>query len=435
MAMTTLSESSLSEAGYVHDKDFYHESGDCVVLVGKTLFKVHRYRLASDGSTFGDMFTFPNGEGCPNSTTEDDPLVLPDSVDEFRALCWALYALPLEIGRQIQVNAFIPKFNCILNLFSISHKYQFGSLEIWAKGLLLQHCKPDTGSKHPALHSPRVPNTDLELMLRVATRHNLETLLEAAENALMCRVCGVAKGVSPPPVARSLALAEELGMRRFQGKLYYYLLIKQEHVSVQVQSSTAFSMKAPMLKKRQMTALLHGFWSLSRYWVVLPQTMRNNPLPALTSCTVHTKCQAEWDDLWKSENFQQAKKNWLPLNKLKKMRSSIIAKRDYAAVWGNQAKSALRGAPGDSGRSFSWSRIFKLNFSHPIHSSMYAPIRQADFQLIHLHAPYDSLRTACNSFYNVVDPSNGVPAPMLHDTCYECIDQVTREKKSDEYRQ
>jgi len=59
------------------------------VIVGQ----IHRYRLASDGSAFGSMFTLPSGEKCPNSTTEDEPLILQDSIDEFRALCWALYAL------------------------------------------------------------------------------------------------------------------------------------------------------------------------------------------------------------------------------------------------------------------------------------------------------------------------------------------------------
>ena len=38
--MVNLSEHPPSEAGYVRDEDFYHESGDCVVLVGENLFKV-----------------------------------------------------------------------------------------------------------------------------------------------------------------------------------------------------------------------------------------------------------------------------------------------------------------------------------------------------------------------------------------------------------
>ena len=38
------------------------------------------------------MFALPNGEHYPNSTTEGEPLVLQDSPEDFRALCWALYA-------------------------------------------------------------------------------------------------------------------------------------------------------------------------------------------------------------------------------------------------------------------------------------------------------------------------------------------------------
>jgi hypothetical protein len=38
--MVKLSEYSPTEAGYVRDKDFDHENGDCVILVGENLFKV-----------------------------------------------------------------------------------------------------------------------------------------------------------------------------------------------------------------------------------------------------------------------------------------------------------------------------------------------------------------------------------------------------------
>ena len=84
--------------------------------------------------------------------------MLQDSVDEFRALCWALYALyanfplngvsnltmthrrPLEIRAQQYIDAFIHNFSRVLNLFSISHKYHFESLETWAKEVLYYHC-------------------------------------------------------------------------------------------------------------------------------------------------------------------------------------------------------------------------------------------------------------------------------------------------------
>ena len=59
--------------------------------------QIHRYRLASDGSAFGDMFSLPQDENALNSITEDEPLLLQDSVGEFRALCWALYALYVHL--------------------------------------------------------------------------------------------------------------------------------------------------------------------------------------------------------------------------------------------------------------------------------------------------------------------------------------------------
>ena len=39
------------------------------------------------------MFELPNGTSATNLMTEHDPLKLPDNAEEFRALCWALYAL------------------------------------------------------------------------------------------------------------------------------------------------------------------------------------------------------------------------------------------------------------------------------------------------------------------------------------------------------
>jgi len=59
--------------------------------------QIHRHLLASNGSAFGAVFSLPNGENAPDSTAEDEPLILRDNVDEFRALCWALYALYVHL--------------------------------------------------------------------------------------------------------------------------------------------------------------------------------------------------------------------------------------------------------------------------------------------------------------------------------------------------
>ena len=54
--------------------------------------QIHRSDLERDRSVFADMFSLPNGDDSPNTTTEADPLILPDKLNEFRALCWVLYA-------------------------------------------------------------------------------------------------------------------------------------------------------------------------------------------------------------------------------------------------------------------------------------------------------------------------------------------------------
>jgi len=54
--------------------------------------QIHRSDLERDCSVFADMFSLPNGDESPNTTTEADPLILPDKLHEFRALCWVLYA-------------------------------------------------------------------------------------------------------------------------------------------------------------------------------------------------------------------------------------------------------------------------------------------------------------------------------------------------------
>jgi len=112
--MSSIADSQNPPEGPIHDKEFFFEDGNCVILAESTLFKVfqlfdlsrvpqrcsylmtthqiHRFLLARDCSAFTNMFTLPSGEHCPNSTTESEPLVLPDSLEDFRALCWALYA-------------------------------------------------------------------------------------------------------------------------------------------------------------------------------------------------------------------------------------------------------------------------------------------------------------------------------------------------------
>ena len=90
---------------YVRDPEFWFKKGDCVVTVENTMLKVIIsttyclfYKILVIPNTqihrsvFADMFSLPNGDDSPNTTTETNPLILPDKLNEFHPLCWVLYA-------------------------------------------------------------------------------------------------------------------------------------------------------------------------------------------------------------------------------------------------------------------------------------------------------------------------------------------------------
>jgi len=238
---------------------------------------------------------------------------------------------PLEIRAQNRIDAFIHKFKHVLNLLSISHKYHFESLETWAKELIFYHCTTNADGKNPVLDSPRIRDRDLELMLRVSTRINCYTFSGAAENALMNRLKG---RFDRDFFIRNLALAEELGIRKFQGRLYYNELLRQESLQTGIQLSTT-SIYSDLTEK-QLFALFRGYWSLTCYWKNLPSLVRNKPLPSIAACAAHGRCQTLWNDKWSADNLRLIvdPSPPLPLEKLEKIRPLLISPRDVSLGFG-----------------------------------------------------------------------------------------------------
>jgi len=157
-------------------------------------------------------------------------------------------------------------------------------------------------------------NSDLEVMLRLAIRTNLDALSRAVENALVDRV---KNNVDNVPLIRSLALAEELGMRKFQGRLYYSELVRQESLQTGIQLFTTSHTNG--LTEKQLLTLFRGYWSLMHYWKNLLSIVQNTPLPLIPPCVVHKRCQAIWVDTF----TDTSPLNFGPLDELKKLRSSL----------------------------------------------------------------------------------------------------------------
>lgn len=163
------------------------------------------------------------------------------------------------------------------------------SLQTFAAQLLIHHCTP-----------PKTTCRTLELedILRLAIRNKSIPLAKVIEQALLCRL----KDDQTISTAQLITLAEELGMRDFQGKLYYHELIREEASFVlKIPSSTAYNFPCTNLTETQSLALFRGFRSFLHYWQDLPGRARKNKLSQLTSCKNHHKCQNEWDSAWSVE--------------------------------------------------------------------------------------------------------------------------------------
>ena len=138
-----------------------------------------------------------------------------------------------------------PSSSSNLNVFSTSSRSR---LNITLNHLRLEHliehnctsCTDEDG-KHPVLDCPSVCEADLRLLLRLAIRTNLNSLLERAETALLRRLRNHFNFSS---VALNIELAEELSMHTFEGKLYLW---QQRKRLPQRGTSSRHSCKSPCM--------------------------------------------------------------------------------------------------------------------------------------------------------------------------------------------
>ncbi|KAJ7069334.1 hypothetical protein C8F01DRAFT_1015144 [Mycena amicta] len=160
-AQCASSESTFLQSTMERDKEYFYPTGDCVLLVEGTLFKLHKERLTRDADSEGHAFFRDLFQDAQDGTTDSDKFTdveyfndddhdgkkfeiirgIDDSVDDFKALCWALYALPGDTQKQTEAGADIPRLVSVANL---SHKYIMPSYESWALDMVFIHGKsPD----------------------------------------------------------------------------------------------------------------------------------------------------------------------------------------------------------------------------------------------------------------------------------------------------
>ena len=208
----------------------------------------------------------------------------------------------MDVEDQNDPNSF--RFRTVLDLLSISHKYQFGSCEPWADYLLSKHFTALTveDGKNAFLDDESLfKNSDLETILRLFVRVRRSQLRQAVERSYMRRF----KLDNPPSISSSLALAEELKLCSLQASIYYHLVTSRG--PFQHPFSTAYALPSNDLTKTQEHNFYRGSYSLSLYWIGLPNVCRTTELPRFGYCTRenHARCESEWRVLWLTRNLEQ----------------------------------------------------------------------------------------------------------------------------------
>jgi len=293
---------SLSIPGPSRDPTYYISDGNSVLLVENTLFKVHRSTLTKDKSAFETMFQLSSETDSSRSDSsmtvaqegenDDNPIRLQgDTAEEFRALLWALYALPHEL-----MLATGPDANCVqlVHLARISHKYQFRSIETWALGVLNSYfnLNPTAFDTLPSSIPPTLPNPNNH-----TTEPSTPSLVQVTELAALCEradllAMAVARWKRQIGEGKDLALAigmgERFNLKPVLGLAYYHLMLKgRQHWDTE-----------SSLSREQRIRLLSGYYSLGKLWDVL-----SGQPPVITHsarCTSQQRCTKAWGALWKA---------------------------------------------------------------------------------------------------------------------------------------
>ncbi|KAF7299849.1 hypothetical protein HMN09_00991900 [Mycena chlorophos] len=233
----------------VKDEKYYFDYGDCTFLVEGVLFKVSRFPFCRDpDSVIGNMFA--DAKGDPS-----DPIPLPQSsAEDFRALCWAMFALPDEMC-DVGVNPGSVPVRQYLRIVDIAHKYLLTHYERWAWKMARKVNNAvegylDTCAEDELEHM-------LDLGLRCQDSESAPELLGLVEAAWVARAKSGAVSSS-----RALTVAEERGRRKLQGEIYWNL--RDKLVDGPVVASLETGLSSFGLTETQLNRLLWGHAMLSQ---------------------------------------------------------------------------------------------------------------------------------------------------------------------------
>lgn len=167
---------------YHKDKNYYFEDGNVVLLIDKRLFKIHKALFTRRSTFFETLFSLPQRTDRQEGESDEDPIVCYDRLEDFQALCWAVYASPQEILAQEDWETVDAAK--LIAVVGISHKYEFTLLKDWALDVLERH-----SALNPTSFISKISNWDrVGRMLILAKQCKRDKLVERLEDDWLTRI-------------------------------------------------------------------------------------------------------------------------------------------------------------------------------------------------------------------------------------------------------
>ncbi|KAJ3572759.1 hypothetical protein NP233_g2880 [Leucocoprinus birnbaumii] len=294
------------------DKDYYFDDGSAIFLVGTRLFKIHKTLLTRGSPFFQMMFALPSGAIDQDGQSDDRPIRCYDSLRDFRALCWALYAGPSEILAQAN-----PKTMDISKMISITvlgQKYDFKILMDWALDMLEGFLAKAKGN-----FIDKVQDWDrVGKIFVISKQSGRSTLAHRIEEDWLHHILDR----EPYALTNALIMAEgSPEFRTFHAKAYYnHLKASGVFKSKPSEKDVRFihEIAAPetnylqSLNDTQKLRILQGFWSLSLLKIELAK-VPGPKLPDNPACATHARdCAQVWREWWE-DLFDEAEYHDKPL--------------------------------------------------------------------------------------------------------------------------
>ncbi|KAF9220922.1 hypothetical protein BS17DRAFT_786220 [Gyrodon lividus] len=316
---STMVASNVSQDPDIPQRDakYYMADGSCVLCVGNTLFNVHRSILSADSSSFGTLFTLPQGNIPVEGTSDDNPIVLQgDTTEEFRNFLWSLYALPHEI---MMVRGPCVDLNRLIDIAKVASKYSFKSTETWALDAIQEYVerKPSPLLSSIPIGFPFSPNSPSSALLE--SKRQISRLIRLAQMCVHTKLLETMIALLRQLMSVSLhfsylamSLADELDIRDLRGLAYLEVLQRSVFISGHDDNGDALvegdvhesadGLHRLVVSPAQQLRLLSGYHRLSRAWEklrVLPVQFEHAP-----SCgaTWHQHgCTQSWTEFWKEK--------------------------------------------------------------------------------------------------------------------------------------